>query len=94
MVSSFKVQSEAILRLNDLLEELTELRKAVTLTKVLVAQSCLTLCDPWTVAHAAPLFMEFSRQEYWSRLLFPSPGDLPNPGTEPMAPTLGQIFHD
>ena len=38
---------------------------------------------PWTVAHEAPLFMEFSRQEYWSGLPFPSPGYLPNPGIEP-----------
>ena len=37
---------------------------------------------PWTVAHQAPLSMEFSRQEYWSGLPFPSPGDLSNPGTE------------
>ena len=37
----------------------------------------------WTVAHQAPLSMEFSRQEYWSGLPRPSPGDLPNPGTEP-----------
>ena len=37
---------------------------------------------PWTVAHQAPLFMEFSRQEYWSGLLFPTPEDLSNPGTE------------
>ena len=37
---------------------------------------------PWTVAHQAPLSMGFSRQEYWSGLPFPSPGDLPNPGTE------------
>ena len=58
MVSSFKVQSEAILRLNDLLEEVTEFRKAVTLTKVLVAQLCLTLCDPWTVANPAPLSIQ------------------------------------
>ena len=35
---------------------------------------------PWTVARQAPLFMELSRQEYWSGLPFPSPGDLPNPG--------------
>ena len=35
---------------------------------------------PGTVAHQAPLSMEFPRQEYWSGLLFPSPGDLPNPG--------------
>ena len=39
-----------------------------------VAQSCLTLCDPWTVAHQAPPSMGFSRQEYWSGLPFPSPG--------------------
>ena len=36
----------------------------------------------WTVAHQASLSMTFSRQEYWSELLFPTPGDLPNPGTE------------
>ena len=41
---------------------------------------------PWTVAHQAPLSMEFSRQEYWSGLLIPSPGDLPNPGIEPKSP--------
>ena len=38
---------------------------------------------PWTVAYQAPLSMGFSRQEYWSGLPFPSPGDLPNPGIEP-----------
>ena len=37
----------------------------------------------WTVAHQAPLSVGFSRQEYWSELPFPSPGDLPNPGTKP-----------
>ena len=42
---------------------------------------------PWTVARQAPLSMGFSRQEYWSRLPFPSPGDLPNPGIEPGSPT-------
>ena len=41
---------------------------------------------PWTVAYQTPLSMEFSRQEYWSGLPFPSPGDLLNRGTEPMAP--------
>ena len=55
---------------------------------VLVAQLCPTLCDPWTVAHQAPLSMEFSRQEYWSGLPFPSPGDLPEPGIEPESPAL------
>ena len=42
----------------------------------LVALSCLTLCDPWTIACQDPLFMGFSRQEYWSGLPFPSPGHL------------------
>ena len=43
---------------------------------------------PWSVAHQAPLSMGFSRQEYWSGLPFPSPGDLPDPGTEPGSPVL------
>ena len=43
---------------------------------------------PWTVAHQAPPSMGFSRQVYWSGLPFPSPGDLPNPGTEPGSPSL------
>ena len=43
---------------------------------------------PWTVAHQASLSMELSRQEYWSGLPFPSPGDLPNPGIEPGSPAL------
>jgi len=46
--------------------------------------SCVRLCV--TVAHKAPLSMGFSRQEYWSGLPFPSPGDLPNPGIEPRPP--------
>ena len=40
----------------------------------------------WTIAHQAPLSTGFSRQEYWSRLPFPPPGDLPDPGTEPESP--------
>ena len=43
---------------------------------------------PWTVAYQAPPFMGFSRQEYWSGLSFPSPGDLPDPGIEPGSPTF------
>ena len=45
----------------------------------------------WTVACQAPLSMGFSRQEYWSGLLFPSPGDLPNPGIKPTSPA-GEFF--
>ena len=53
----------------------------------------LSLCDRlfvtlWTVAHQVPPSMGFSRQEYWSGLPFPSPGDLPNPRIEPRSPAL------
>ena len=57
------------------------------------AQSCLTLCNPWTVARQAPLFMGFSRQEYWSGLPRPPPGDFPNPGIKPASlrsPAIGR----
>ena len=43
---------------------------------------------PWTVVYQPSLSMGFSRQEYWSRLLFPSPGDLPDPEIEPRSPAL------
>ena len=43
---------------------------------------------PWTIAHQAPPSMEFSTQEYWSGLPFPSPEDFPNPGIKPVSPTL------
>ena len=52
-----------------------------------VAQSCRLLATPWTIGYQAP-FMGFSRQGYWSGLLFPSPGDLPDPGIEPGSPAL------
>ena len=51
--------------------------------------SCFQLfATPWTVAHQSSLSMGFSRQEYWSGLPFPSPGDLPNPGIKPESPVL------
>ena len=58
--------------------------------KVKVAQSCPTLLQPHglCVACQAPLSMGFSRQEYWSGLPFPSPGDLPDPGIELVSPAL------
>ena len=43
---------------------------------------------PWTVPYQAPPSMGFSRQEYWSGLPFPSPGDLPDPGIDPRSPSL------
>ena len=50
--------------------------------------SFLTHQTPWTTAHQAPLSTGFSRQEYWSGLPFPSPGDLPDPRIEPESPAL------
>ena len=47
---------------------------------------------PWTIARQTPLSMGFSRQEYWSGLQFPSPGNLPNPGIEPSSPALAGGF--
>ena len=49
----------------------------------LVAKSYPTLAILWTVAHQAPLSMGFARQEYWSGLTFPSPGDLPDQASNP-----------
>ena len=51
--------------------------------------SRVRLCETlWTVPHQAPPFMGFSRQEYWSGLSFPSPGDLPDSGIKPWSPAL------
>ena len=54
----------------------------------LVTKSCLTLVIPWTVASQTSLSMGFCRQEYWSGLPFPYPGDLPDPGIESGSPAL------
>ena len=59
----------------------------------LVAKSCLTLVTPWTVACQVPLSIGFSRQEYWNGLPFHPSRDLPDPGIEPVSPTLaGEFF--
>ena len=47
---------------------------------------------PWILARQIPLSMGFPRQEYWSGLPFPSPGDLPDPGIEPRSPVLAGGF--
>ena len=61
----------------------SELRECVYVKSL---QSYSTLCDPWTVTHQVPL--GFSRHEYRNGLLYPPPGDLPNPGIEPKSPSL------
>ena len=58
----------------------------------LVAKSYPTLVTPWTVACQALLSMGFSRQEYWSGLPFPSPGDPPNSGVSSLCLQMRQIF--
>ena len=66
------------------------------LTVLCTVHSCMRLfAAPWTVAHQAPLPMEFSRQGYWSKVPFPTPGDLPDPGIEPaslVSPALAGGF--
>ena len=52
----------------------------------------VTLVTPWIVAHQAPLSMGFSRQEYWTGLLFPSPGVLPDPAIERWSPVPQAAF--
>ena len=56
--------------------------------KVKLLSNVRLFVTPWAVAYQAPLSMGFSRQEYWSGLPFPSPGDLPDPGIEPGSPAL------
>ena len=56
----------------------------------LIAKLYPTLATPWTVAHQDPLSMGFPRQEYWTSLPIPSPGDLPHPGIELRSPA-GQV---
>ena len=55
---------------------------------VYVLSHVLLFATPWTVAHQALLSTGFPRQEYWSGVPFPSPGDLPDPEIEPKAPAL------
>ena len=62
--------------------------KKKKVSKVKLLSPVWLFATPWTVAYQAPLSMEFSRQEYWSGLPFPSPGDLPDPGIEPRSPAL------
>ena len=58
----------------------------ITVVVLLVTLSCPTLCDPMDCTRQVPLFLGFSRQEYWSELPFLSPGDLPDQGIEPGSP--------
>ena len=75
--------------------QLTPSQKFQTNTKHFVCEVASVLFNsaaPWTVAHQAPLSMGFPRQEYWSGMPFPSPGDLLNPGIKPTSPALAGGF--
>ena len=66
---------------------ITHYRSCKLFSLVCAVLSCIWLFStPRTVAHQVPLSLEFSRHEYWSGLPFSSPGDLPDPGIEPMSP--------
>ena len=65
-----------------------ENRNCIQWSEVKLLSRVRLFATPWTVAYQAPLSMGFSRQEYWSGLPFPSPGDLPDPRTEPRSPAL------
>ena len=90
-----KVVVTVALRTEGLAEGLREKQSSHT-SRIWVAERVCYLLShvrlfgiPWTVARQAPLSIGFSRQEYWSELPFPSPGDLPNPRIEPGSPALG-----
>ena len=80
-----------MIRSLSLIREQKRIETGARKRSVLVAQLYLTLLLMdylWTVARQALLSMGFPRQEYWSGLPFPSPGDLPDPGIEPGSPSL------
>ena len=62
------------------------IKYSVSLSFCVYAHTCLTLCNPWPIAHQGPLTIKFSRQEHYSGSPCPPPGDLPDPGIEPASP--------
>ena len=84
-------------------------KKKVPCLSICFARVCVGVCvhahaqwfshvwlfaTPWTVVHQAPLSTKFSRQEYWSELAFPPPGDLSDPGIKPMSPMSPALRED
>ena len=69
-------------------EGVVHIHKGILKVKVKSLSRVRLFATPWTTAHQAPPSMGFSRQEYWSGLPFPSPGDLPDPGIELRFPAL------
>ena len=92
---SLRLVSQEFCLLDFLIFPYSDVYKKVYLgISVLVAQSCPTLCDPMDCSLPASLSVGFSRQEYWSGLPFPSPGDLSDPRVKLGSPELaGRFFY-
>ena len=92
------IHSSILVRKNPWMQSMCVLSTHTTSFQILdvlclVAQSCPTLCNPMDCSPQAPLSMGFSRQEYWSGLSCPPPGDLPDSDIEPVSPALaGRSF--
>ena len=80
--------SETLLRFVVVSDSFDPIELSVIIYEVKSLSRVRLFATPWTVAYQAPPSMGFSRQECWSGLPFPSPGDLPDPGIEPGSPTL------
>ena len=95
---------QAAFRTHKFRNELTSPKRKKESKKVKLLSRIRLFVTPWTVAHQAPPCVEFSRQEYWVGLPFPSPGDLPDPGMEPgyhqpkgfctFRPSITNTYHD
>ena len=96
LTASFPLVISPILKASDTVQ-VPMISKHEALPQVKVKVKSLSpirlLATPWTVTYQAPPSMGFSRQEYWSGLPFPSPGDLPNPGLNPGLPHCRQPLY-
>ena len=87
IISKFSTHTLSVLPTTPIRETLGNVQRELLL--LLSHVSCVQLCaTPQTAAHQALPSLGFSRQEYWSGLPFPSPGDLPDPGIEPRSPVI------
>ena len=88
--SSLSKNCRSSMNLHECVSELLKISPSLVSLSVRVCllSHSVALCHTWTVAQQVPLSMSLSRPEYWSGLPFPSPGDLPNPGVEPVSYAL------
>ena len=86
--SCFTVFASSVEKLNQLYKYTHTPNWSVCVSEVKSLSSVRLFVIPWTIAYQPPPSMGFSRQEYWTGLPFPSPGDLPDPGIEPGSPAF------